>query len=79
MPVTMSTKSAVSGKQQIWRPFQSHWSVTHRKSETSVPAQPDVSINRQEEQFQKAVVGEQANSSHSFTLNDLTDIALLQS
>ena len=79
MPVTMSTKSAVSGKQQIWRPFQSQWSVTHGKSESSVPAQPDVSINRQEEQFQKAVLGEQANRSHSFTLNDLADIALLQS
>ena len=78
MPVT------VSGKQQIWRPFQSQWSVAHGKSETSVPAQPDVSINRQEEQFQMAVpslsaVGEQANRSHSFTLNDLADIALLQS
>ena len=80
MPVTMSTKSAVSGKQQIWRPFQSQWSVTHGKSETFVPAQPDVSINRQEEQFQKAVLkDEQANRSHSFTLNDLADIALLQS
>ena len=44
------------------------------------PAQPDVSINRQEEQFQKAVLkDEQANRSHSFTLNDLADIALLQS
>ena len=84
MPVTMSTKSAVSGKQQIWRSFQSQWSVTHGKSETSVPAQPDVSINKQEEQFQMALpslpaVGEQANRSHSFTLNDLADIALLQS
>ena len=84
MTVTMSTKSAVSGKQQMWRPFQSHWSVTHGKSETSVPAQPDVSINRQKEQFLMAVpslsvVREQANRSHSFTLNNLADIALLQS
>ena len=76
--------ATVSGKQQICRPFQSQWSVTHGKSETPVPAQPDVSINRQEEQFQMAVpslsvVGEQANRSHSFTLNDLADIALLQS